>query len=112
METLEKKPIAFDLEDLKQLQQSLLATDPRKKVLDEFDIDKMFDVFLKVNNIDKRKTKPFEINKMFRAYVGGMAHILVLSFITVHEQQAYTQEQIVNYVLAQCEKYLKSIGVS
>jgi hypothetical protein len=109
----EKKSAAFDLEDLKALQRSLAGlNDPRKKILDQFDIEQMFEIFLQVNKIDKRKTKPYEINKMFRAYVGGMAHVVVLTFITVFEQKQFTQEQLVNYILAQCEKYLKSIGVA
>lgn len=103
----------MDLNDLKALQRSLVGIDdPRKKILDQFDIEQMFEVFLKVNKIDKRKTKPYEINKMFRAYVGGMAHVIVITFITVFEQKEFTQEQLVNFVLSQCEKYLKSIGVA
>jgi len=100
-------------DDLIALQKSLLGIDDeRKKVLDQFDIEQMFQVFLTVNKIDRRKAKPHEINQMFRAYVGGMAHVVVLTFITVFEQKHFSQDELVNFVLAQCEKYLKSIGVA
>lgn len=58
-------------------------------LIEQFDVEKQFDLFLKRMELDRRKMPPYQITEMKRAFYGAWGQLIILlsAEVTVHLTQ-------------------------
>lgn len=83
-------------------------TQQKKPIPKGFDMEKLFDNFLKAVHVDKRNAPPHKISDMKRAYYGGVGQLMMLQKTKVAYMSEDNASDAIQSIMDQVSDFLEN----